>query len=102
MVGDRGSHRLHDVVDRVQTRFDDRFAQGFESRDVQRDVVVDNEDRLRAMVARIANIGDHAIERVGMEISASHFNDRTEAAIESAAAGRLHDVHLTPDHCVAG
>ena len=53
--GDRARHALDDVVDVVEAGGDDRVAQAPEARDVQRDVVVDDEDRpcaARAGVAR--------------------------------------------------
>src|SRR5215467_10103737 len=36
-----------------------------------------------------------------MEIAPSHLDDRAEAAVERATAGRLHDVYLPADHGVA-
>ena len=46
-------HPLDDVVDVVEAGGDDGIAQRLEPRDVQRDVVVDDEDRARA--ARLAS-----------------------------------------------
>ena len=51
MRGDRRGHRLHDVVDVVEPGVDDRLAQRLEPRDVERDVVVDEEDRRARRVA---------------------------------------------------
>ena len=48
---DRRGHRLDDVVDVVQAGVDDRAAQCFEARDVERDVVVDEKDGARAAAA---------------------------------------------------
>ena len=46
MLRDRRRHPLHEVVEIVQAGLDDRVAQRLEARDVEGDVVVDQEDRL--------------------------------------------------------
>ena len=54
VLGERRGHRLDDVVDVVQAAVDDRLAERLEAADVERDVVVDEEDRLRAAAPRVA------------------------------------------------
>ena len=49
-------------MDVVEARRDDRAAQPFEARDVQRDVVVDDEDRARAARPGVGDVGEHALE----------------------------------------
>ena len=68
---------------------------------LRRDVVVDDEDGARAVVAGVANVGQHAVERVGVEVAAAHLDDRAEAAIEGAAARGLDHVDLPAQHGVA-
>ena len=63
VVGDRRGHRLHDVVDVVEAGVDDGAAQRLEARDVQRDVVVDDEDGPRAARARVGDVREHALDR---------------------------------------
>src|SRR5262249_450544 len=52
--------------------------ESLESSHVQGDVVVDEEDRPGAVRARVANIGDDAVEVVGVEIAPAHLDDRAE------------------------
>ena len=80
---------------------DDGAAERLEPVDVERDVVVDEEDRLGAVRARVRDVGQHALDRVGMEVAAAHLDDRTETAVERAAARGLDDVHLPPEQRVA-
>src|SRR5208337_1643821 len=60
--GNGRSHGLHRVRDVVQAGVDDGAAQCLKAADVERDVVVNDKDGARAVVASIANIGQHAIE----------------------------------------
>ena len=93
MRGKRRRHPLHDVAQVVQVRLDDRFAEGLEAAHVERDVVVDQEDDLRAVIARVGDVGDHASHLAGVEVPAAHLDDRAEAAVERAPARGLDHVH---------
>ena len=53
----------------------------------------------RAFASR--DIGEHALEREGVEVPAAHLDDRAEAAVERAAARGLDDIHLAAEHRVA-
>ena len=90
--GDGRRHRLDDVVDVVEVRGDDGLAQRPEPGDVQGDVVVHQEDRARAAIARVADVRDDAFDRPSVEVAAAHLDDREEATIVRAATGRLDDV----------
>ena len=83
---DGRGHALHQIVDVVETGVDDRAAERLEPADVQRDVVVDEEDGPRAVVPRVADVGQDPLERVGVEVASAHLDDRAEAAVERAAA----------------
>ena len=63
VIGNRRGHPLHEIVDVVQPGVDDRLAQRLEAMDVERDVVVDDEEHARAAGARIADVVDDA--RIG-------------------------------------
>ena len=105
VVAVRGNRRCHPLDDDSRCRrgrLDDGPAERLEPRDVERDVVVDEEDRPRAARARIADVGDHAVDREAMEVAAAHLDDRAEAAVERAAARRLDDVDGPAHHRVAG
>src|SRR5437762_10183799 len=101
MIRYRGSHRLDGVVDVVQAGIDDRLAQRLEAFHVEHDVVVYDKDRSRASIVSVANVGDHAIERVSEEVAPAHLDDRTEAAIEGAPSRRFDHVNLTAKNRVA-
>ena len=100
--GDRGGHSLDDVVDVVEASLHDRFTERPEPLDVERDVVVDEKDRLRTPAPRIGDVADDALNREAVEVTAAHRDDRAEAAVEGTAARRLHDIHLAAKHGVAG
>ena len=102
MCRDGGGHPLHQIVDVRQTGLDNRFAQRLEAFDVERDVVVDKEDRACAAGPRVRDVVDHPRHGKAVEVAAAHFDDRAEAAVEGAAARRLDDVHLPAEHGVAG
>src|SRR6185503_8912879 len=74
----------------------------FESRDVDRDVVVDDEDRASAACPCVADVVNHALDRQAMEVAAAHLDDRAEAAVERAAARGLDDVDGPAHVGVAG
>ena len=101
MLRQRGGHGLDGVVDIVEPGAGNRFAQPREALHVEGDVVVDEEDRLGAVPLRIGNIGKDPLDWVGMEVAAAHLDDRAEAAIEGAAAGRLDDVDAPSEQGVA-
>src|SRR4029079_5657576 len=76
--------------------------QRLEARDVDRDVVVDEEDRAGATRARVGDVVEDAIEREPVKVPPSHLDDRAEAAIERAAARRFDDVDLPAEQGIAG
>jgi molybdopterin-binding protein len=46
------------------------------------------------VIARVAYVGQHPIERVSVELATPHRNDRAEAAIKSTTTRGFNDVHL--------
>ena len=101
VLGDGCGHRLHAVLQVVEVVIDDRAAERLEPPDVERDVVVHQEDGARAVVARVADVGQHAVHGVRVEVAAAHLDDRAEAAVERAAARRFDDVDLASEERVA-
>ena len=93
-------HRLYSVIDRVQTGVLDRVAKCLEPLHVKRDVVVYDENCTRAVVVSISYVSDYAVEGIGVEVSAAHFDNRAETAIKRAAAGSLYDINRPAQHCV--
>src|SRR5258708_14755493 len=85
----------------MQSRSNDGFTQRFKAFNVQRDVVVDQENGSSPMVAGVANVGQHAVERVSVKIAAAHFDDRTKAAIVGAASRSLDHIHFPPRQLVS-
>ena len=100
MHRDGRGHRLHGVDDVVQAGIDDGLAERLEALDVEADVVVDDENGAGAVVAGVANVGQHAVEGVSMKVAAAHLDDGAEAAIEGAAARRLDHVDRPSHHGV--
>ena len=92
MLSERSRHRLDGVVGVVEPGVHDRFTQPGEALDVERDVVVDEEDGLGAMAARVADIREHPFDWIRVKVAAAHLDDRAEAAVERAAARRFDDV----------
>src|SRR5207237_8116007 len=90
-------HRLDEIFDRVQATRDDAPAQGLEAPDVERNVVVDQENGLGASTSRVRNIGENPLDRVRVEVAPAHFNDRTETAVEGAAARGFNHVDLAAE-----
>src|SRR5262249_34999606 len=68
---------------------------------VQRDVVVHQEDRPRPVIARVADVGQDAVESEGVKVPPAHLDDRAEAAIERATARGLDDIDLLAEELVA-
>jgi hypothetical protein len=101
VVCDGGGHGLNVKIDVIETSADDRLADFFETRDVEHDVVVHDEDGSRAVALGIADIFDDSFDRKNMKISAAHFNDRTEAAIKRATARGFDHVDGPANHGVA-
>ena len=95
MRGNRRRHRLHEVVDVVHAGCRNRPAQPLEPLHVQRDVVVNDEDRARAARSRVSDVRQHPLVAEGVEVPAAHLDDRTEAAVVSAAARRLDEIDLS-------
>src|SRR6516225_5547471 len=102
MIGNSRGHRLHRIIDLVQTSGDDCTAKPFEPFHVQSDIVIHDEDRAGAMIVRVLDIGDHAREGKSLKIPAAHLNDRAKTAIESATAGCLDHIDLSSEHGVSG
>ena len=73
-----------------------------EPRDVERDVVVDQEDRARAAAPRVGDVRQDAREVEGVEVAPAHLDDRAEAAVVGAAARGLDDVDRPAEEGVAG
>ena len=76
---------LNEIVQLIQTGFDYCAAQCFEAMHIERDVVVHKKDAAGAVIACVADVCEHTFERISMKVPAPHFNDRTEAAVISAA-----------------
>src|SRR5262249_7482434 len=89
------------VVNFVQARFDDRLAECFEAADIQSDIVVYDENGPGAMPICVPNVCDDPIEGIGVEIAASHLNNRTKAAVIGAATRRLHYINLPAKERIA-
>ena len=53
------------------------------------------------MLPGVANVGQHAIERVSMKVAPAHLDDRAEAAVEGASARGFHHIHPAPQHGIA-
>ena len=68
---------------------------------VERDVVVDQKDRARAARSGVGDVGDDALDRKAVEVASAHLDDRTEAAVERAAARSLDDIDGTAEHRIA-
>src|SRR5208282_1102901 len=94
-------HGLHEVIQLVQPGGDDGLAQRLEAPHVQRYVIVDQENRSSAVIAGIANVRQHAVERVSKEVAAAHLDDGTETAIVGAAARGLDYVHLPAEQRIS-
>src|SRR5208337_1634428 len=75
--------------------------QRFKAVNVERNVVVNDEQSTCARLPGIAYVGEHSVERVSMKVAAAHLDDGAETAIEGAPARGLDDVHLPPHHRVA-
>jgi len=56
VLGEGRSHRLHDVLEIVEAVVYQRFAQRFEAPNVERDVVVDEKDRLGAVPTGVGDV----------------------------------------------
>ncbi len=82
-------------------RVDDGVAQAFEAVDVEGYVVVDEKHGAGAVGVGVANIGEHAVEGICVEVAAAHLDDGAEAAIEGAAARGLDHVDRPAQHVIA-
>ena len=101
MIGNRGSHGLDDVIDLVKPGVNDCLAEGLKPRNIERDVVVDDEDTACAAHPRVTDILDDAIKVVRVKVPSTHLDDRAETAVERAAARRLDNVDLPAEHSVS-
>src|SRR5215475_16067200 len=86
----------------VQASVDDGLAECCKAPDVEGDIIVDEEDRTGAMVARVADVRQHPVQGVRMKVATAHRDDRAEAAVEGAAAGGLDHVDLSTQGGVPG
>src|ERR1700746_1820203 len=77
------------------------MAKPFKAVDIQRDVVVYEEDRSGTMHFRIADVGDYAVKGISVKITTTHFDDGAETTVIRAAARRLDDICLAAKDCVA-
>src|SRR5215469_644933 len=102
MIGDSRGHRLHRIIDLVQTSGDDCTAKPFEPFHVQSDIVIHDEDRAGAMIVRVLDVSNHAREGKGLKIPTAHLNDRAKTAVESATAGCLDHIDLSSEHGISG
>ncbi len=101
MLRDRRRHALDGVIHVVETAVDDCLAQRFETADVERDVVVDEENGARAPATGVGDVGQHALDAVDVKIPPAHLDDRAEAAVVRAATRRLDDVNRTAQQRVS-
>src|SRR5260370_42460074 len=77
------------------------MAKPFKAADIQRDVVVYEEDRFGTMHSRIADVGDYAVKRISVKIATTHFDDGAETTVIRAAARSLDDICLAAEDRVA-
>jgi hypothetical protein len=77
------------------------MAKPFKSADIQRNVIVYEEDRSGTMRFSIADIGDYAVKRISVKITTAHFDDGAEATVMGAAARSLDDICLAAKDRVA-
>src|SRR4029453_7685879 len=82
----------------MQLRVYNRLAESFESSHVQGDIIVDQENRPCAVIAGVAYVRQYPIERIRVELTAPHRDDRAEAAIKSTTTGGFNDAHLPPQN----
>src|SRR5258708_30957692 len=101
MIRYRRGHSLNEVVQVVEPGVDDGMAKPFKAADIQRDVVVDEEDRFGTMHFRIADVGDYAVKRISVKITTTHFDDGAETTVIRAAARSLDDICLAAKDRVA-
>src|SRR5258708_33078398 len=101
MIRYRRGHSLNEVVQVVEPGVDDGMAKLFKAADIQRDVVVYEEDRSGTMHFRIADVGDDAVKRISMKITTTHFDDGAETTVIGAAARSLDDICLAAQDRVA-
>ena len=99
--GDGRRHGLHEVVEVVEAGVDDGAAERLEPPDVQRDVVVHQENRPRPMIAGVADVRQDPVEGEGVEVAAAHLDYRTEATVEGAAPRGFHHIDRSPEEGVA-
>src|SRR6185503_20856596 len=101
VIRNRRSHRLNRVINLVQPRVYDCLTERFKTFDVERDVIVNYEDRSRAVIRGVLYVCDDAIKSVCVKITPAHLDDRAETAIECAAARSLYHIRLSAKHRVA-
>src|SRR5208283_5422823 len=97
----RSPHQRGEGFAVVRDSCGDGLAQRLEAPHVQRYVIVDQENRSSAVIAGIANVRQHAVERVSKEVAAAHLDDGTETAIVGAAARGLDYVHLPAEQRIS-
>ncbi len=85
----------------MQPGSNDCLTQSLEALHIQRNVVIDQENGSCPVIAGVANVGQHSVERISMEVAAAHLDDRTETAIESTTARGFNYVHLASQERVS-
>src|SRR5690242_6261936 len=85
----------------IETRTDDRFAHLLKAHDVEHDVVVHEENGPCTVPLSVADIFDDAVHCKNVKISTAHFDDRTKAAIERAAARGFDHIDRPSEHGVS-
>jgi hypothetical protein len=90
-------HSLNEVVQGIEPGVDDGMAKPFKSADIQRNVIVYEEDRSGTMHLASRN----AVKRISVKITTAHFDDGAEATVMGAAARSLDDICLAAKDRVA-
>src|SRR2546430_17291782 len=73
-------------------------AKRLETRHVEGDVVINQKNRLGAVLSCIAYILEHPLERIRVELTTAHRDNRAETAIERTTARGFDNVDLAPEH----
>src|ERR1700730_807837 len=101
VVRNTRGHGLYEIIELVEASRNDGFAQRLETMHVEHDIVVNQEDGAGSVVARVANVGNHALEGIGVEVAAAHFDDGAETAVIGTSPRSLDDIHLASQQCIA-
>src|SRR5229473_536786 len=77
------------------------MAERLESMHVERNVVVNQENGAGAVVSRVSDVSQDAVESVGVKVASAHFDDRAKTAVVGAAARGLDHINLASKQRVA-